>query len=139
MGCKWWEDESSSERLGGEEEQSCFDPPLPLTLSFHLSISDAALILHVRTLSPRAPADTSSLTGFSLRTRLGLAPRLPVHDEIDQVFRWRGEEVSVREKVRVESQDPSLMAVMAKLSALGHAVKGWRVRVGVVMGEEVEM
>lgn len=44
----------------------------------------------------------------------------------------------MKEKVRVESQDPSLMAVMAKLSALGHAVAGWRLRVGVVMGEEVE-
>ena len=43
----------------------------------------------------------------------------------------------MKEKVRVESQDPSLMAVMAKLSALGHAVGGWRVRVGVVMGEDV--
>lgn len=40
--------------------------------------------------------------------------------------------------MRVESQDPSLMAVMAKLSAVGHAVGGWRVRVGVVMGEEAE-
>lgn len=44
----------------------------------------------------------------------------------------------MKEKVRVESQDPSLMAVMAKLSALGHAVGGWRVRVGVVMGEDIE-
>ena len=44
----------------------------------------------------------------------------------------------MKEKVRVESQDPSLMAVMAKLSALGHAVAGWRLRVGVVMGEELE-
>ena len=54
------------------------------------------------------------------------------------MFNYGGEEVAVKEKVRVESQDPSLMAVMAKLSALGHAVAGWRLRVGVVMGEEVE-
>ncbi len=44
----------------------------------------------------------------------------------------------MKEKVRVESQDPSLMAVMAKLSALGHAVAGWRLRVSVVMGEDGE-
>lgn len=44
----------------------------------------------------------------------------------------------MKEKVRVESQDPSLMAVMAKLSAVGHAVGGWRGRVGVVRGEDVE-
>ena len=54
------------------------------------------------------------------------------------MFQYGAEEVTVKEKVRVESQDPSLMAVMAKLSALGHAVAGWRLRVGVVMGEEVE-
>ena len=54
------------------------------------------------------------------------------------MFSYRGEEVTVKEKIRVESQDPSLMAVMAKLSALGHAVAGWRLRMGVVMGEEVE-
>lgn len=44
----------------------------------------------------------------------------------------------MKEKVRVESQDPSLIAVMAKLSALGHAVGVWRRRVGVVMGEDFE-
>lgn len=78
------------------------------------------------------------MSGLSLRTRLGLAARPPVHDELDQVFTYGGEEVNVKEKVRVESQDPSLMAVMAKLSALGHAVGGWRARVGCVMGEEVD-
>ena len=35
----------------------------------------------------------------------------------------------------MESQDPSLMAVMAKLSALGHSVASWRLKVGVVMGD----
>ena len=93
-------------------------------------------MLHVRTLAPPS-APESSLTGLSLRTRLGLGPRLPVHDELDQVFQYGGEQVIVREKVRVESQDPSLMAVMAKLSALGHAVGGWRLKVGVVMGEDI--
>lgn len=67
-----------------------------------------------------------------------MAARPPVHDEIDQIFHYRGEDVCVKEKVRVESQDPSLMAVMAKLSALGHSVGSWRVRVAVVMGEEIE-
>lgn len=44
----------------------------------------------------------------------------------------------VVEKVRIESQDPSLMAVMAKLSALGHAVAGWRGNLATVMGVEEE-
>ena len=42
----------------------------------------------------------------------------------------------VREKVRVESQDPSLMSVMAKLSALEHAVGVARRSLAIVM--EVE-
>ena len=78
------------------------------------------------------------MAGLSIRTRLGLAARPQVHDELDQVFSYRGEEVSVKEKVRVESQDPSLMAVMAKLSALSHSVASWRLRVATVMGEEIE-
>lgn len=114
-----------------------FSPPLPPSLSLHLSIADAALVLHVRTLAPPSTPE-SSLTGLSLRTRLGLSPRPPIHDELNQVFHYSGEEVTVKEKVRVESQDPSLMAVMAKLSALGHAVGGWRLKVAVVMGEDFE-
>lgn len=128
-GGKWWEPAS---------DETAFSTLFPENLSFHLSIADAALLLHVRTLGPPS-APESSLTGLSIRTRLGLSPRPPPHDEVDQVFRYRGEEVVVKEKVRVESQDPSLMAVMAKLSALGHSVASWRLRVSVVMGEEVEL
>ena len=112
-------------------------PPISPGLSLHLSIADAALLLQVRTLAPPSTPELS-LTGLSLRTRLGLSPRPPVHDELNQVFLYRGEDVTVKEKVRVESQDPSLMAVMAKLSALGHSVGGWRLKVAVVMGEDVE-
>ncbi|MCJ1454447.1 hypothetical protein MMC28_004800 [Mycoblastus sanguinarius] len=126
VGGKWWDDAPTDDT---------FSPGLPKNLSFHLSIADAALLLHVRTLVP-AQNPEPSITGLSLRTRLGLGPRPPIHDELDQVFHYQGEEVTVKEKVRVESQDPSLMAVMAKLSALAHAVGAWRVRVGVVMGEE---
>lgn len=50
---------------------------------------------------------------------------------------YRGGEFKVREKVRVEAQDPSLMAVGAKLSAVGREVEGWRGRVAIVMGDEV--
>ena len=47
---------------------------------------------------------------------------------------YRGQEVKVKEKVRVESQDPSLMAVMAKLSALEHALAFSRRNLMIVMG-----
>lgn len=112
-----------------------FDPALPPTLSFHLVIQEAALVLHLRTLCPAAsPVET----GFSLRTRLGLAAPAPSHDESGRTFVCRGQEVRVREKVRVESQDPSLMAAMAKLSALEHGVRVCRRALEVVMGVEEE-
>lgn len=88
-------------------------------------------MLHIRTLSAPSAPDSS----FSLRTRLGLATPPPAHDEAGQTFVYRGLEVRVREKVRVESQDPSLMAAMAKLSALEHGVRVCRRGLGVVMGE----
>jgi hypothetical protein len=77
-----------------------------------------------------------SLSGFSLRSRLlGLGTKLPTHDEMGELFQWRGsEEATVREKLRVETGDPSLMSVAAKLSALEHEVGRWRANVRIVMG-----
>jgi len=63
-----------------------------------------------------------------------MGPKLPAHDEMDETFTWKGQEVKVREKVRVESQDPSLMSVLAKLSALEHEVRRWRAALDIVMG-----
>ncbi|MCJ1401293.1 hypothetical protein MMC11_004505 [Xylographa trunciseda] len=132
---KWWE---------SSIDENFFDPPLPPTLSFHLSIAEASLVLQLRTLqltnpnSPTSAFTSDTLPGLSLRQRLGLAARLPEHDESGQVFTFRGQEVRVREKVRVESQDPSLMAVMAKLSALEHGVGVARRSLAIVMGVEDE-
>ncbi|KAJ6057465.1 hypothetical protein N7460_000739 [Penicillium canescens] len=119
-----------------------FDPPLPPHLSFHLSITDSALVLLLRTLestalnhAPTAFASDISLTGFSLRDRI-FGSRAPTHDEAGVSFQWQGEEVRVKEKVRVESQDPSLMAVMAKLSALEHEVMRCVGALRVLMGNE---
>jgi hypothetical protein len=129
---------------------------MPATLSFHLSVSEASLLLVLRTLqftqpnTPTPPSFTSFTNPFtnkpftapstsdavSLRQRLGLAAKLPEHDETGQVFTYKGQEVRVREKVRVESQDPSLMAVMAKLSALEHVVVGARRSLAIVMGQD---
>ncbi|KAK3290275.1 RAVE subunit 2/Rogdi [Chaetomium fimeti] len=47
-------------------------------------------------------------------------------------------DVFVREKVRVESADPSLMSLSAKLSALGHTLAVARRNLAAVLGEEVE-
>lgn len=85
--------------------------------------------------APSAFATDISLTGFSLRDRI-FGTRNRAHDEAGDVFMWKGEEVYVREKVRVESQDPSLMAAMAKLTALEHEVMRWVAALRVLMGDE---
>ncbi len=54
---------------------------------------------------------------------------------MDDVFTYRGEEVRVREKVRVESSaDPSLLVLMAKLGALERTVAERRGALKVVIG-----
>lgn len=47
-------------------------------------------------------------------------------------------DVYVREKVRVESADPSLLSLAAKLTALGHVLDVARRNLAAVMGEELE-
>jgi hypothetical protein len=54
---------------------------------------------------------------------------------MDEVFMYRGEEVRVREKVRVEgSADPSLLSLGAKLGALERTVAERRKGLEVLMG-----
>ena len=88
--------------------------------------------------TPTTSFSTESLTGFSLRQRLGLVAKVPDHDETNMVFAYRGQDVTVREKVRVESQDPSLMAIMAKLGAMEHSVGVARSSLAIVMGVEMD-
>jgi hypothetical protein len=120
-------------------DPSTFDPPLPQNVSAHFNLIDAALTLELRTLEPVAQAQGDFHSPFDFRGRLAQAlgaARPAVHDELDEVFVWRGQEVKVREKVRVESQDPSLMAAVAKLTALERTVGHARCALDVVMGVE---
>ena len=120
-----------------------FQPRLPDLLSLHFTIQDANIVLTIRTLAPTSPGGTPStpaesaftLSGFSLRNKLlGLGPKPATHDEMGETFAWRGkQDVMVREKARVETGDPSLMSVAAKLSALEHEVARWRYNLRVVM------
>lgn len=115
-----------------------FDPPLPPNVSFHLFVFDAALLLEIRTLEMQSPGDESH-SGFSFRDRLAVAlggARPPMHDEADRSFTYRGHEVRVKEKIRVESQDPALMSAMAKLNALEHSLMLSRKALHIVMGRE---
>lgn len=100
-------------------------------------------MLYLRTLEPTSTESTPttsfaphiSLGGFSLRDQL-FGVKQPTHDETGDVFQWRGEDVRVQEKVRVESQDPSLLSAMAKISALEHEVARWREALSILMGDE---
>ncbi|KXT08697.1 hypothetical protein AC579_7587 [Pseudocercospora musae] len=135
-------------------DENAFDPPLPANVSLHVSVSEAAVLLFVRTLelaypntatgtntpsSRSTPSGGASYSGFSLRERLGAVlggGQKAFHDEAHDIFTYKGMEVRVREKVRVESQDPSLMAAMAKLGALERNVALSRRALGVVMGQD---
>ena len=119
----------------------------------HFSIVDAALILEVRTLEPLPPGSSAgtatpnsfssqTYSGFSLRDRLAQAlgsSRVATHDEAEGIFNYKGQNVRVRDKLRVETMDPSLMAAMAKLSALEHTVALNRRALDVVMGKDEDL
>ncbi|KAF2790122.1 hypothetical protein K505DRAFT_84526 [Melanomma pulvis-pyrius CBS 109.77] len=122
-------------------DDKVFDPPLPPNVSFHLFVFDAALLLEIRTLEVQIPGEESH-SGFSIRDRLAVAlggVRLPVHDEVDRTFTYRGQEVRVKEKIRVESQDPALISAMAKLNALEHSVMLSRKALDIVMGRDEQV
>ena len=127
-------------------DPNVFQPSLPERLSLHFTILDANIVLTIRTLVPTSPGGTPSspsegafsLSGFSLRNKLlGLGPRPPNHDEMGEIYEWHGkEDVIVREKARVETGDPNLMSVAAKLSALEHEVLRWRYNLRILMDED---
>lgn len=96
-------------------------------------------MLEIRTLEPATTPSSESLTGFGLRDRIAIvlgAAKIQPHDEVSEVFTFKGEQVRVREKVRVESQDPNLLAALAKLGALEHVVARSRRALDIVMGKE---
>ncbi|KAL6712624.1 hypothetical protein ACN47E_000501 [Coniothyrium glycines] len=123
-------------------DEKTFDPPLPPNVSFHLFVFDAALVLEIRTLEPQHAAEQSSLTGFSIRNSLASAlgaTRAPAHDEADRTFKYKGHDVRVKEKIRVESQDPALISASAKLNALAHSVMLSRKALNIVMGRDEQL
>jgi hypothetical protein len=118
-----------------------FDPPLPSNVSYHLFVFDAALVLEVRTIEPHQ-AEQKSLTGFSIRDSLAVAlggTRAPAHDEVDRTFKYKGQDVRVKEKIRVESQDPALISASAKLNALEHSIMLSRKALNIVMGHDEQL
>ncbi|KAI0968924.1 RAVE subunit 2/Rogdi [Xylaria arbuscula] len=65
-----------------------FTPPLSNTLSFHVTIQDACLVLHLRALEP---ADAPVNLGVKFALAIGTARRLE-HDEAEKVFTYRHHE-----------------------------------------------
>ncbi|KAI1395643.1 RAVE subunit 2/Rogdi [Hypoxylon fuscum] len=127
-----------------------FAPPLSRNLSVYITIQDAHLVLYVRALEP---ADAPVNLGTKLALAIGTTRRLE-HDEAERVFAYRHDassridpgagddevqaQVYVREKVRVESADPSLLSLSAKLNALGNTLGLARRNLAAVMGEAVD-
>lgn len=112
-----------------------FDPPLPPDLSLDLHLCESSLVLTARVVES---AQREQNLGERFAFAIGAQRRLE-HDEMDDVFLFRGEEVRVKEKVRVVGgADPSLLSLGAKLGALELIVKGSRVALGVVTGKELD-
>lgn len=126
----WWEH---------PVDEHTFDPPLPASLSFHMFVFDAALCLELRVLEPKLDDEATSFTGFNFRDRLSSAlgnnPK-PLHDEADKVYKYKGQPVRVKEKIRVETQDPALISASAKLNALEHSLMLSRKALGIVMDSD---
>lgn len=80
------------------------------------------------------PCSIQPNLGSRLAFAIGAQRRLE-HDEMDEVFMYRGEEVRVKEKVRLEgSADPSLLLLGAKLGALERTIGGCILGLGIVSG-----
>ncbi len=120
-------------------QHQTFDPPLPSLVSFHMFVFDAALVLEIRTLELHNGGEKPLLGSWGLRDSLAVAlggTRTPVHDEADRTFKYKGQDVTVKEKIRVETQDPALISTSAKLNALEHTLMLSRKALSIVMGHD---
>ena len=59
-----------------------------------------------------------------------------MHDEADRAFTYKNSQVRVKEKIRVETQDPALISASAKLNALEHSLMLSRKALDIVMGRD---
>ncbi|PHH69990.1 hypothetical protein CDD80_6324 [Ophiocordyceps camponoti-rufipedis] len=131
-----------------------FSPPPPENLSLHIGLQESCIVLILRTLEP---VDAPVHLGTKLGLAIGTVRRIE-HDEMDLVFRYnpfgdgtaepkrgasrRGPnkaggdgayDVHVREKVRVESADPSLISLQSKLGYLNNMLCQTRRNLATVM------
>ena len=132
----------------------------------HFSIQDSCLVLWLRSLEPAdAPVNFGTKLALAIGTTRRLEhdeaekvfgfccreqpeeghegetrERSPIKGSAPlSGIRDRNEvEVFVREKVRVETGDPSLLSLSAKLGALSHTLRVARRNLAAVMGEELD-
>ncbi|KAK0387721.1 hypothetical protein NLU13_3966 [Sarocladium strictum] len=148
----------------GWQTSSCaphlFSPELPPTISFYLAVEQCAIVLYLRALEP---VDAPVHIGLKLGLALGTFRRLE-HDEMDRVFTYNPsgeseadnkrhgghyhhnapastkshnkgmEDVYVREKVRIETGDPSLISLYSKLGYLSVMLAEAKTNLAAVMG-----
>lgn len=124
-----------------------------------MTLQESSLVLWLRSLEP---ADAPVNFGMKLGLAIGTVRRLE-HDEMDTVFRFnpdgdggcepkrgglegrlggrkdRTADVLVREKVRIESADPSLISLYSKLGFLSHMLSQARYNLAAVMGVDLDM
>jgi hypothetical protein len=99
-------------------------------LAIDLYIHEAALILELRTLIPLDGTSSSSildsaslggLGGFgSFGSRFAAAVGIGIEEVQGEEVVWEGRTTRVRERLRVEAMDASLMSCLAKLGGVGH-------------------
>lgn len=132
-----------------------FSPPLASNISLHMGLQECCVVLWLRVLEP---VDAPVHFGMKLGLAIGTVRRLE-HDEMDTIFRYsprsddaadpkghtpesgseaNAEDVYVREKVRVESADPSLISLYSKLGFLSHLLGQTRRNLAAVMGTELD-
>ncbi|KAF3930267.1 hypothetical protein ABW20_dc0107221 [Dactylellina cionopaga] len=139
-------------------ESNLFDPPLPDNLALDVTIQDAAIVTELRLVENTNITAYTGLTAlsmnidqhlsnFNFKERIAGAFKgrkvdghgyrggsgIGGNGEENEVYTYKGVEVKVKERIRVESQDPSLMSVMAKLGALEHNLAMGRTSLEIVM------
>ncbi|KAI0848519.1 RAVE subunit 2/Rogdi [Daldinia vernicosa] len=144
-----------------------FTPPLSRNLSLYVTIQDACLVIYLRALEPAdAPVNFGTKLALAIGTTRRIehdeadrvfSYRCDDESRIDSgasTSEHHGNhssnssegtegnkkevEVYVREKVRVESADPSLLSLSAKLSALGNTLGLARRNLAAVMEQDLE-
>ncbi|KAK6341877.1 hypothetical protein TWF730_001363 [Orbilia blumenaviensis] len=138
---------------------SIFDPQLPENLALDVTIQDVAIVTELRLLENTSPAAYTGLTALSMNIDQHLS-NFNFREKIagafkgrargdgsgsgngngngngngeDETYTYKGAQVRVKERIRVESQDPSLMSVVAKLGALEHNLAMGRTSLEIVM------